>query len=239
MTDISKLKEALNKLNKLDSKNDIKVKHDVYKRLGKPAKENNFILTKNLFWKLFKKHSKGNYIINQHNQKVIYTIFRYFLKIENFNQFELIKSEPSLQKGILLYGDYGIGKSYLFEILHLIGKELVTMRNCFDLWFNCISSGSFVDQYMEAAKNESSNFNIKFFYKGKLYIDDLGFEKKAFNKTELLGEVLFERYRNRALTFVTTNLKPSEITERYGERIGDRLPEMFNIIKWEGESFRK
>lgn len=194
------------------------------------------------FLNLWEKHSKGLYIIDERNEKVIYTIFRYFLLDDDFNEFEIITSEPSLQKGLFIYGDYGIGKSYLFEILHKIGKDLVTKHGINQFWFNCISTGPFVDMYMnEVTKNdnEHSNFELKQYYKGKLYIDDLGFEKLAFNKTELFGEILFERNRLGNKTFVTTNLNPSEITKRYGEHIGDRLPKMFNIIKWEGESFRK
>lgn len=209
----------------------------------KNQKEVKQSLPKNIFWKLFKKHSHGDYVIDKRNKKVIYTIFKYFIKDNSFNQDNLIKSEASLKKGLLIYGDYGIGKSYLFKILHAIGKDLITNYNFKDLWFNKISAGSFVDMYMQEVtkkeKNSETNFDLKQFYKGKLYIDDLGFEKMAFNKTELFGEILFERNRAGNITYVTTNLIPSEITKRYGERIGDRLPEMFNIIKWEGESFRK
>ena len=92
---------------------------------------------------------------------------------------------------------------------------------------------------MNSFKDNSSSFNLDAYKRGNLYIDDLGFEKKAFNNHELIGELLFERYRNNALTFVTTNHSPKEISGRYGARIGDRLAEMFNIIKWEGESLRQ
>ncbi|WP_438423088.1 DnaA ATPase domain-containing protein [Aquimarina macrocephali] len=213
--------------------------HDVYVPLKRDVIENDFKLTKSMFWKLWKYHSKDSYEINLDNDKVVKTIFRYFLKQEDFNEYGLIKSVPSLEKGLLIYGNYGIGKSLLFEILHKIGKELVTKRNDTSLWFNCISSGAFVDEYMRASRDKESTFSLKHYYTGKLYIDDLGFENKAFNKTEVFAELLFERNKNNAITYVTTNHKPSEITERYGERIGDRLPEMFNIIKWEGKSFRK
>ncbi|WP_438423231.1 DnaA ATPase domain-containing protein [Aquimarina macrocephali] len=213
--------------------------HDVYIPVKRDVAKNDFKLTKAMFWKLWEYHSQECYEINSDNEKVVKTIFRYFLKQEDFNQYGLIKSVPSLEKGLLIYGNYGIGKSLLFEILHKIGKELVTKRNDASLWFNCISSGSFIDDYMRASRDKESTFSLKHYYSGKLYIDDLGFEKKAFNKTEVFAEVLFERNKNKAITYVTTNHKPSEITERYGERIGDRLPEMFNIIKWEGKSFRR
>jgi hypothetical protein len=250
---IRKAVENLSRLKK--GKKDLKQEHQVYKPYGKPIQTNDFVLDKTIFWKLFKKHMPKDYQVTLENEQVLFTIFKYFLKDESFNEFGLINNKPSLDKGILLYGDYGVGKTQLFSTLHLVGKELATKVNCTDIWFNCISAGSFVDQYMESTKDPSSTFQLKKFYKGKLYIDDLGFEKKAFNKTEIFGELLFERYRNFTeetrlyskgerkniitQTFVTTNHKPSEIANRYGERIGDRLPEMFNIIPWRGESFRE
>ena len=86
---------------------------------------------------------------------------------------------------------------------------------------------------------EKTGFELEFYYKGYLYIDDLGLEKKAFNSQEIMGQLLFERNRIGSITFVTTNMKPSEIAQRYGDHIGDRLPEMFNIIKWDGPSRRE
>lgn len=231
--------KALEALTKLDSKESLKQPFQVYKPIKREVKPNTFKLTRKVFWHLWKKHSDGKYIIDQRNEKVVYTVFKYFLGDPNFNADGLIKSSPSLEKGLLIYGDYGIGKSLLFEIMHKIGRELITNHNFKSLWFNCVSAGSFIDEYMNAATSKDSNFTIEHFYKGRLYIDDLGFEKKAFNKTEVFAELLFERNRNDVKTYVTTNLNPSTIQERYGERIGDRLPEMFNIIKWEGESFRE
>jgi hypothetical protein len=231
--------EALKRLAKLRGEVE-KTVHPVYPGLKKQKDAIQYVLTKDILWKLFKFYSP-DYILNEKNREFVFTVLRYFLKDENFNQYGKINNAPSLDKGLLIYGSNGVGKSFLFEILSKIGRELIIKKNCSDLWFTSISSGSFVDQYMRAAGDRENVevFDIKNFYTGKLYIDDLGFEKKAFNKTELFGEILFERNRVSSKTYVTTNLKPSELTNKYGERIGDRLPEMFNIIKWDGESFRE
>ena len=231
--------ESIKKLQELQNGKDVRQEHEVYQRINYEKKTSGFRLTKNILWGLFKNHSPEGYVINKRNEQVIYTVLRYFLRAQDFNKDTLIKTKPSLEKGLLIYGTYGVGKSELFEILHNIGRELITKQNCKTLWFSTLSAGSFVDQYMEAAKEDSSTFSIKKYYTGKLYIDDLGFEKKAFNKTEVFGELLFERNRLRNPTYVTTNLNPAQLTERYGDRIGDRLPEMFNIIPWNGQSFRE
>jgi len=235
------LAESIEKLRKLNGGGEVeKTVHPVYPGLRKQKEPVKYVLTKSVLWKLFKFYSPKNYVVNKENEKIIFTVLRYFLKDENFNEFGKIKNTPNLDKGLLIYGPNGVGKSLLFDILKKVGKELITKKNCSDLWFNAISSGSFVDQYMRSAGDRENVevFDIKTYYTGKLYIDDLGFEKKAFNKTELFGEILFERNRDNAKTYATTNLKPSELTNKYGERIGDRLPEMSNIIEWNGESFR-
>lgn len=41
------------------------------------------------------------------------------------------------------------------------------------------------------------------------------------------------------ITHGTTNLKVEELEKKYGKRVYDRMKEMFNVILWEGESFRK
>lgn len=181
--------------------------------------------------------------ISKEDEPVIGLIFKYFLKDPEFLESPLIKSEASFNKGLLIHGPVGVGKSYLFDILHEIGRELITKRRHANIWFRSITAVSFVDLYMQEVTKkdakQATNFDLKSYYKGQLYIDDLGLEEKAFNRYELFEQLLFERNRSRSITFVTTNLKPTQIGERYGERIGDRLPEMFNIIKWHGESKRK
>ncbi len=232
------IQKALQGLKKLNGETDIKAVHDVYPR-DKEKKEVKYVLQKDVLWRLFKKHSIDNYIIDLRNEKLIFTVLKYFLKDKNFNSDNIIVNKADFKKGLFIYGSYGTGKTLLMETIRKVGKDLITNVNCNDVWFSVINTASFVDDYMKSTSDKHSNFSLKNYHKGKLYIDDLGFEKKAFNKTELLADLLFERYRNNAVTFVTTNLSPLQITEKYGGRIGDRLQEMFNIIKWEGESFRK
>lgn len=236
---MNNLKDSIQKLRALQNGEDVKQSFQVFPRIKQEKKENNFELTKKIVWGLFNGFCPNGYVIDCRNKEVIYTVLKYFLQADDFNSYGVIKNKPSLKKGLLIYGNYGVGKSQLFEIIRNMGRELATKANCNDLWFSQISAGSFVDEYMASTKDDHTNFKVENYYKGKLYIDDMGFEKKAFNKTELFGQVLFERNKRGSKTFVTTNLKPSELTEKYGERIGDRIPEMFNIINWSGESFRE
>ncbi|SHG77387.1 hypothetical protein SAMN05444483_1324 [Salegentibacter echinorum] len=200
------------------------------------------LVSKKLFWHLFQKQvarQKITFNIEKHNEKIVYCIFRYFLLMDDFNADGMIKNKASLNKGLLVYGDYGVGKSTLFDLIHEVGKEIIKKFQIAQLWFPRISAISLVSQYHWAQRDPSSSFVLQDNFRGKLYIDDLGKEQKAFNREELIEKVLFERHRRKLKTFVTTNDPPSAIAQRYGAHIGDRLPEMFNIIKWEGESWRK
>ncbi|CAM4170593.1 hypothetical protein [Gillisia hiemivivida] len=196
------------------------------------------LITKQLFWKLFRFHAP-QFIIKPENKEIIYSVFRYFLHQPDFNDYGVIKNKADLDKGLLVYGDYGVGKSTLFNTIHEVGRTIVTKTQNTQLWFPRISTIDMLNQYYKSQKHPSSNFKLENYYRGKLYLDDLGKEDKAYNREEIIGKLLFERHHRKFKTFVTTNENPSAITARYGNHIGDRLPEMFNIIKWEGKSWRE
>ena len=205
---------------------------------SKIPNNNRDIISKQLFWKLFRLQAP-DFQITPENEKIIYTIFRYFLQQSDFTEYEVIKNKAGLDKGLLVYGDYGVGKSTLFDIVHEVGKIILNRTRNTRLWFPRISTVNILTGYYESQKDPMSNFKLGNYCRGKLYLDDLGKEDKAYNREEIIGKLLFERYRRKLKTFVTTNENPSAIAARYGNHIGDRLPEMFNIIKWEGKSWRE
>ncbi|MDT0690049.1 hypothetical protein RM549_09660 [Salegentibacter sp. F188] len=205
----------------------------------KKEKANQSLLVdKKVFWKLFRSHFP-EFQITPENQQITFSIFRYFLQLPNFNEFGVIKNKAGLDKGLLVYGDYGVGKSTLFDAIHAVGKVVWKHTESTQLWFPSISTVHMLTRYYESQKDNTSNFKLESYYHGKLYLDDLGKEDKAYNREEIIGKLLFERHRRKLKTFVTTNENPSAIAARYGNHIGDRLPEMFNIIKWEGKSWRE
>lgn len=76
-----------------------------------------------------------------------------------------------------------------------------------------------------------------------LFLDDLGREPTEVmrygNVTSPITELLEYRYNQRLTTIVTTNLEPSEIREKYGDRIADRFNEMFVVVRYTGVSYRR
>ncbi|VEJ02625.1 DNA replication protein [Porphyromonas cangingivalis] len=76
-----------------------------------------------------------------------------------------------------------------------------------------------------------------------LFIDDMGIDpasvKDFGNEYSPLLELLYKRYDNRRTTIITSNISDTQIRERYGARIDDRLREVCAKINFQGESYRK
>lgn len=76
-----------------------------------------------------------------------------------------------------------------------------------------------------------------------LYIDDMGMESdfiKSFgNNLEPISEIIYHRYDNKLFTIASSNLTDKEFKEKYGDRIHDRMKEMFDRIIFTNQSFRK
>lgn len=74
-------------------------------------------------------------------------------------------------------------------------------------------------------------------------IDDIGTEPNEItdygNIIYPIRDILMYRYEHDLVTIISTNLTPKLLTEKYGTRIGDRLAEMMQIVKFDEESYRR
>lgn len=75
-----------------------------------------------------------------------------------------------------------------------------------------------------------------------LAIEDLGKEPvevmaygTAYNPVK---ELLEKRCDLQLFTIITTNMAPEDMSSRYGERVGDRMREAYEVIPFNGDSFR-
>jgi len=79
--------------------------------------------------------------------------------------------------------------------------------------------------------------------KPMLAVDDVGREPSEVlnygNALTPVTDLIEYRYNAQLFTLLTTNLKASEISERYGRRIADRFNEMLEVIIFRDETFRR
>jgi len=154
--------------------------------------------------------------------------------------FEVVEN-ISLQKGLMVFGSYGTGKSTSFRIIQNMAKHYQVR----ELWFPSISAQEVVDKFNLERNKEDV---IQYYSKGVFLFDDLGAESAGNNiyqygKEEVFVRILLNRYRNfeeqGTKTHITTNLNLGQIENRYGKQLADRFVRMFNLLKLDGPSRRK
>lgn len=184
-------------------------------------------------------------------------ILAYFSKKESFFSYNNLManvSVPSFDKGILVIGGYGNGKTTFFKALHQALQPFDGHRFKFMTANECV-------QMREDVKDSDTKVGdlVKMVQTGRVYFDDLLTERDAFTpgRVNFLKEVLEGRYVNlsrselkvKPVTFASMNFPDGNngdvdaaleaFGERYGARLYDRLFEMFNIITITGKSLRK
>jgi len=149
-----------------------------------------------------------------------------------------MSSKKILNKGILLTGDAGCGKTFWLQIF----LPLLTARN--SVWK--------AQRLASIFKRDPEDFySIIKPYGGldvlpedywDFAIDDLGQEPTVY-KQESMDEALSMRYDIfkgcGGRTFLSTNLTMPQIKERYGDRIDSRLHEMCVIVPFVAGDYRK
>lgn len=141
--------------------------------------------------------------------------------------------------GLLLAGTCGNGKTTTMRAVQSVVQLLNNTR---------YRSGERIGNYLVEAKEIvqlPDKTGVLKFYQATplLFLDDLGREPtevlKYGNVTSPITELLEYRYNQRLTTIVTTNLEPSEIRTKYGDRIADRFNEMFAVVRYTGASYRR
>lgn len=152
-------------------------------------------------------------------------------------------------KGVMLIGQIGVGKSVMMKIMQKLFKDSVR-------GFKWISCGDLIDLLEHYTPSEVKQFYGKDL-KVDLYIDDIGAGNSVYNKygntTNIISEIISERYDLFVAEGIKTHVSSNRVTsldktefqniitleDLYGARVIDRLKEMCEIIVWKGESLRK
>lgn len=165
--------------------------------------------------------------IFEEDRDILFKLCNYFIRDEaNCKKFDI-----DINKGVLLSGPVGCGKTSLMKLLRCIVPyqkpyKIIPARNIV-FGFNHVGYKT-IDDYG----------NGQFFC-----FDDLGVEPigRHYGKDcNVLGEIILSRHdlflENKVKTHATTNLNAKELEERYGNRVRSRMRELFNLVAFDKES---
>jgi len=164
--------------------------------------------------------------IYEEDHEILRKLCSYFIRDKAFCEAHGI----DIEKGILLSGPVGCGKTSLMKLLRFLVPlqkpyELIPCRNI-SFAFNHLGFKS-IEEYG----------NSKYYC-----FDDLGVEPagRYYGKDlNVMGEVLLSRYelylstKHKLKTHATTNLNADELEARYGNRVRSRMRELFNLVAFD------
>lgn len=137
-----------------------------------------------------------------------------------------------IDKGILLIGSYGTGKTTVMKVFCNI-CHYAAIRP-----FQMCYAKSTTDQ-IEESKDDGIMVNYR---KGDWCLDELGSEKHESNiwgnKKNIFGDLLEYRYNRKLITHGTTNMGLDQLKTIYGDRVYSRLHSMFNFYILNGKDYR-
>lgn len=179
----------------------------------------------------------SNFKIHEIDYPVIYKLIAYYLRDEQ----ACLNFGVDINKGILLSGPIGCGKTAIMNLMKFISKteHKYYVKPCRDISFEFIQDGyQTIHKYSNGKLHQADPKIICF--------DDLGTESnlKYFgNECNVMAEILLSRYdifiSKRIPTHLTTNLSASEIETHYGLRVRSRLRQMVNLISYDKNTIDK
>lgn len=151
----------------------------------------------------------GNYFkIYEEDKTIIYKLIAYFTKDQKMAN----RGGVNLEKGILLSGPIGCGKTTLMNLFKYVApvENKYYVKSCREVSFEFIKEGyEVITRYSKPRLHQKRA--------GTICFDDLGTESnlKYFgNECNVMGEILLSRYNSfshpvqsrRVITHLTTNL---------------------------------
>lgn len=175
----------------------------------------------------FRKCTLKNWNHSRGNEK-LFEIAKYYI-----NNFKKMKRE---NKGILLHGESGNGKSYFSAC---ISNSL--LEQCTPVI--CVGAIALTERINEAKKTfgEGGIFTVlnSLDNADLLIIDDLGTEEDNKWTRAMVYQIIEKRNSTNLPVIITTNIPIDELKSRYDYRTYSRLMEMCSFIQNTGPDIRK
>lgn len=214
---------------------DVLIRNEEYrKKISEPQKypELDSVQTLNLFWHRVKEMNKS-FEMTEENRQIIEVLGLYFSQDPKFEEI----GDFSLKKGIMIVGPVGCGKTTIMQAFSVNSRNGFGFTTCRKVAADYTDKNHGGITAVEKYSNLINCYPQQNFGQSQLGMcfDDLGVEgvKKHFgNETDVMSEVIFNRYENRlhSKTHFTANIDGKDIEEFYGKRIVSRLREMCNFI---------
>ena len=158
----------------------------------------------------------------------------YFIALEGqnkaavwLNEYEEVSLwlEDNKGRGLLLYGECGLGKTFIarYVLPALLLKYCNRVVNSFDM--------------NEANKNPDDVLS-----KHIIALDDIGTEEQSVkygDRRFIVPEIVDYAEKYGKMLILTTNLNAAQLSDKYGSRTLDRIIATTKRIEFKGKSFRK
>ena len=202
--------------------------------------------------RIFKTKTGKQFRFTDTNRQIFWALCLYFTGDKRFEELsytnpkgQQLSRNYSLEKGIMIVGPIGCGKTTLMKMFMANQQCCYSMQSCLKVSESYISEDGgdkrdILEYYSRDIKTPS-NSNIFRHTELGICFDDLGIEdvrKKFGNTTNVMAYILTRRYDvvKRNHTHITTNLSADNIETFYGSRLRSRMREMFNQIRYNEKS---
>ena len=156
---------------------------------------------------------------------------------------KLATTYPAVERGLLLMGTVGVGKTHLaVSILKGLTEQGI---DCLFYEFGALLKG-IQDSYNSVSQTSELKVLQPIFDAEVLVLDEIGASKPTDWVRDTMANIINTRYNDKKLTIFTTNYlderraeKDETLEDRIGVRLRSRLFEMCKTVSLSGEDFRR